>query len=508
MKDYSRVKTIFLSNRKYSLVFFLLMLLLCAASIGVAVWVVDQSEKIHADLVRTQIYELKKNFLKDTVENMIVHIEAVRKHTALDEYNRGEFAAAQAVAAIASDTFTSSIRFPPLAIDEKACMRIVNTYSNKILFSQNEIPSSDVSFIISKSINEYTITYSYPQSIIDAKTKQIIHDEIHAQKFANNSYMWVNEVINWDGGDGYAVRRVHPNLKDTEGLLLSTETKDIAGNMPYLEELNGIKENGSLFSRYYFKRLESNEIAEKLTYASLYKDFNWIIAMGIHVDDLEYYVEKVEKTGEQLNAKVFIIASVFLVFFFTAFFVLFVITGFKYLKQTKAEIRSEANRDPLTGALNRRIGNEVLRQNFIRFKQGTKFPLILSLDIDDFKVINDTYGHDAGDTVLQKLVSVIKNTMRESDFAFRWGGEEFLILYDAEVNKASFLAERLNTSIKNMIVEYWQKDNINTISVTVSIGISWFSGTDSNYQAALKRADTALYEAKKNGKNTYCIKET
>ena len=85
------------------------------------------------------------------------------------------------------------------------------------------------------------------------KTKASVADIIHNQKFANEGYIWVNEVKNWNGGDNYAIRRIHPNLIDTEGTYLSTNTKDIKGNTPYLTELEGVKNSGEIFSTYYLQ---------------------------------------------------------------------------------------------------------------------------------------------------------------------------------------------------------------------------------------------------------------
>lgn len=96
----------------------------------------------------------------------------------------------------------------------------------------------------------------------------------------------VNEVINYQGGKNYAIRRIHPNLNNTEGEYLSTDIKDAAGNHPYQSELKGINAKGEIFQSYYFKNLDSNKIALKYSYAKLYKPFNWIIATGIPLENL------------------------------------------------------------------------------------------------------------------------------------------------------------------------------------------------------------------------------
>lgn len=100
-------------------------------------------------------------------------------------------------------------------------------------------------------------------------------------------YLWVNKVVDFRGGDGYAVRLIHPNLKATEGMLLSTKMEDIKGNKPFLEELEGVKRDGDIYFTYYFKKLGSEAVSEKLSYAKLYKRLDWIVATGIPIDDLQ-----------------------------------------------------------------------------------------------------------------------------------------------------------------------------------------------------------------------------
>ena len=119
--------------------------------------------------------------------------------------------------------------------------------------------------------------------------------------FEYGSYMWVNEVLSYSGGDNYAIRRVHPNLPETEGMYLSTDMEDIAGNRPYLVELEGVKRYGSLFISYHFQELNSDSVSEKLAYARLYKEFDWIIAMGIHYNEMDEYIASTNEKAQSLS---------------------------------------------------------------------------------------------------------------------------------------------------------------------------------------------------------------
>lgn len=136
-----------------------------------------------------------------------------------------------------------------------------------------------------KIIEEAQAGATNPLSQEDIRKK--LEEKLREHFYANaspHSYMWINEVLDFNGGDDYGVRLIHPNLKNREGEYLSTKTQDAAGGTPYLTELEGVKANGAILFSYYFKELKGNEQTEKLTYSRLYPDYNWIICMGIPYD--------------------------------------------------------------------------------------------------------------------------------------------------------------------------------------------------------------------------------
>ncbi|WP_461211287.1 sensor domain-containing diguanylate cyclase [Desulfocurvus sp. DL9XJH121] len=160
-------------------------------------------------------------------------------------------------------------------------------------------------------------------------------------------------------------------------------------------------------------------------------------------------------------------------------------------------LKEQATRDHLTGAGNRRLfmqraGEEIERS--VRY--GTPLSLLM-LDIDHFKAINDTYGHDAGDEVLKALVAETRKQLRTSDVFCRLGGEEFAaLLINADAEAAETLAERIRQSPSRLTVTSGRA----AIAFTVSIGATTSASGD-DVASMLKRADTALYEAKRNGRN-------
>ena len=126
---------------------------------------------------------------------------------------------------------------------------------------------------------------------IEKKAVERITTLIRNIRLIDDGYIWVNRIVNYTGGDQYAIRQIHPNLPQTEGTWLSTNTTDIKGNHPYETELNGINKDGELFYEYYFKKLNSDKIAHKMSYAKLYKPYDWVVATGVYLDDVDTLIE-------------------------------------------------------------------------------------------------------------------------------------------------------------------------------------------------------------------------
>lgn len=172
------------------------------------------------------------------------------------------------------------------------------------------------------------------------------------------------------------------------------------------------------------------------------------------------------------------------------------------LEQSKEELKMLASIDPLTGLYNRRYFLETSK-NIINIAQREKIELsILMLDIDHFKSINDTYGHDVGDDVLKVFTNTISEHVRKSDLVCRWGGEEFLVLlYNTNIEYSLTISEKMRHETELLCIKVKTEQEI---KITTCIGIS---KVVSDIESAINRADEALYEAKENGRNRICIKE-
>jgi len=168
------------------------------------------------------------------------------------------------------------------------------------------------------------------------------------------------------------------------------------------------------------------------------------------------------------------------------------------------ELEHLASTDPLTGLANRRTLMLRAEQELARAKRyGSELSLLMA-DIDFFKKVNDTYGHQAGDVVLKKLADVFLLALRDIDFAARFGGEEFvLLLPETNAENALKTAERLRASVNDTQVSLQQGG---MVKFTISIGVSSYSssGNDS-VEKLISGADKALYAAKETGRNKVCL---
>ena len=172
----------------------------------------------------------------------------------------------------------------------------------------------------------------------------------------------------------------------------------------------------------------------------------------------------------------------------------------KELLEDKNELTRMALTDNLTGLSNRTHMNQILHKEFSRFERHNQRFGIIMLDIDHFKLINDKFGHDAGDDVLKKLAATFDKAIRSSDFVARWGGEEFLIC-------CTTIEEEDLLPIAETIRQLVATTNFNHKGqITASLGCAAIVKGES-IGDLIKRADVALYEAKNNGRNRSMVSE-
>jgi len=175
-----------------------------------------------------------------------------------------------------------------------------------------------------------------------------------------------------------------------------------------------------------------------------------------------------------------------------------VATNRRQLQAANQELQRLSSTDRLTGLFNRGHWEEMLRQDYARHRRYERNAALVMFDIDHFKKINDSYGHQAGDAVIQQTAELVRQCTRDADIAGRYGGEEFVVLLpDTDSEGAVTFAERLRQSIEAYEVVHEGR----SIRFTVSLGIADLSEPTNGYAQLIERADIALYSSKASGRN-------
>lgn len=166
-------------------------------------------------------------------------------------------------------------------------------------------------------------------------------------------------------------------------------------------------------------------------------------------------------------------------------------------------LQHQSMHDPLTGLYNRRYLEEFMRLEFLRASRKDTTLAVVMLDIDFFKRFNDTFGHEAGDLVLQEIAGVLLKNVRESDIACRLGGEEFLLLLpETSVEVASERAESIRQAVRALKLFHGGKS---LGDLSISVGVSFYPQHGQTSQQLMDAADQALYEAKNQGRDRVII---
>ena len=169
----------------------------------------------------------------------------------------------------------------------------------------------------------------------------------------------------------------------------------------------------------------------------------------------------------------------------------------------RSTLKQQSIRDPLTGMFNRRYMEETLEREVLRASRNNEPVGVIMLDIDHFKLFNDTFGHQAGDVLLQSLGHLMLTHVRGEDVACRYGGEEFILLLPgSSLEKTRLRAEELREKVHYMNVIY-QGQSLGTI--TLSFGVSVFPEHGSTQESLIQTADEALYRAKKEGRDRVVV---
>lgn len=282
--------------------------------------------------------------------------------------------------------------------------------------------------------------------------------------------------------------------------IYSTSEKDI-GKLNKRSYFHDIVTKGKVFTKVVSKNTKSVE--DQMVTSDVVETYIPIMKQDTFIGAFElYYNITVRKDAmDQLVSRTS--ALLYILSFITIVVVLLSIFGFR--QSMKARHRHErelfvmATTDKLTGICNRRRFEDILTGEISRFNRYQNDGCILLLDIDYFKKVNDTYGHQAGDDVLVSIAQICKDALRESDTFARYGGEEFIaFLPETDREKALNVAEKLRRAVESTSTQSSNGD----IQVTISIGMTYFKDIEKvSFDSVVKQADDCLYTAKNRGRN-------
>ncbi|MPM29178.1 hypothetical protein SDC9_75718 [bioreactor metagenome] len=473
----------------------------------------DRVRNIYVEETTTAVYDLNKNYLWNTVNNLILEIDGKReKRAAYAERLVSRTATVIELKAELSEAeFEAFVRefFQGNSDYASVCVVLWSDAREEAVYDPCGLGGASWEATVSAALPKLSayriLTHGNARLLLgvatarlDAQVKEEIADTIRSLMFQDGSYLWVNEILNYEGGADYAIRRVHPNLPGTEGTYLSTDATDVAGNHPYQTELDGINRDGELFFTYYFKELNSERVSPKLAYAKLYRDYNWVIAMGTYQNELQGYIDQANEKSNALASRLILVLALTFASILALSFTVIVGVEKSHNRKSRKAMESEINQDSLTKADSRRRGVRDLGLAFEDFVKSGLSPGIMMVDIDQFKGINDRYGHDVGDRVLIEVTRAIQGMIRTSDRVIRWGGDEFIVLfYGMRKKNALMFADRALSAVSALKIPVSDGE----LTVGISIGFSFFRREDANYTEALKRADQALYQSKTQGRH-------
>lgn len=359
-------------------------------------------------------------------------------------------------------------------------------------------------------------TGEYVDNLDDLSQKTIIRELQDSLRGDITDYFFFYKLHNIDGGQDFATMLINNNRPDLVGKKLSDDYVDAKGNQFRKEFLRGIREDNEAFVIYWYKKPDGSGIGRKLSYFKYYKDWNWIIAKGVYFDRLDAVMAaKKEELSKKVKEDILLLGVIFLAGVVLSLIAAFylsralqkILDQYRHtLEENMAKLETlnsmleiQSNTDTLTNLPNRNFFNHNLQREVTAAKRYHKpLPLII-FDIDKFKVINDTFGHLAGDNVLIELASLITGNIRQSDILARWGGEEFTLLAPHIDREQTYLfMEKLR-----MLIEVHQFSLGRAI--TCSFGASMLIPAEES-EDLLRRADEALYQAKSRGRNRCVLK--
>ena len=335
--------------------------------------------------------------------------------------------------------------------------------------------------------------------------KHAVHDALldSMQKYVDSQVplgdveIRIDALHNYYGHDDFATRIIVPFFQRS-----GKETVIHAGNADYFDTLELLVRNGSSVTEF----MPEGEL-DRLIYARLYRPYDWVVSASISAKDIQQLTHLLAAQFMEQQRSTMLILAVTCLPFIAAALWSFVMLGQVFFQRTDNEFKiidNLAQIDALTGIYNRRFMESELNSVLELLSRSNGTLSILMIDIDHFKLYNDTYGHQQGDVCLKNVAQALSETIsRTNDFVARYGGEEFIaVLPNTGEFGARLIAEKLLENIIALNIPH-EKSSVAPY-VTISIGAaSGIVEHTQRWEDYVKRADEAVYKSKKDGRNRY-----
>lgn len=413
----------------------------------------------------------------DTYKEAILKIDLATMIFQFDEYSRGEKLIKEALN-INIDVVEANAESKVYAISSLMEAYVKLEQYDDVLKYAKELPQyeDDVNWDIYNDISIFSnifMAQSYMHKGDLNKAKECLDEADKIFKTDEYIFFWGKEIYYYEvlgqydeaiGNYENAIKNYEKALKESDEKEVSIKKLDVLERLFSLYDKQGDTEQEDKYQKLLIEEYKNNKIIR-------------------NEENVSYILEKVDSEEEMLKR-----AQKELVFYKVASIIVFLGTLILiFLGMQLRKSQKQSCIDGLTGVYNRHYF-DIIYNKYIERKE--KFSVMM-VDIDNFKAINDTYGHEFGDTVIKGIAETIGNLLDEEDKEFRYGGEEFIILIkDKPIEQVFKIAEKIRSAVESKV---WKED----IVVTISLGVAEFKG-DKN---VVEIADKNLYMAKKIGKN-------
>jgi len=324
------------------------------------------------------------------------------------------------------------------------------------------------------NIIQYYYDLSSSGEMSASAARELAFKTLESAVFEDYGYFWINS------GEGHLL--MQPYTPERVGINQINWT-DSKGQYVFRNFISTAKSGGGWVT-YRWPKPDSREEYPKISYVAYFEPWNLVLGTGVYLDDLQNQV------SQAISRATGILITCFLIF---------VSLSVLLVNHLVRQLETQAVKDPLTNLYTKRFLNEIVPSLLSKHQRDKNSLLvIIFIDIDHFKKINDQYGHKFGDVVLTKVAYEIVNSVRPNDFCIRYGGEEFLVVgqFRNEEPVGDF-ADRIRQNVSELVF-FSRKDKI---QVTISAGIAVRKDLEEPFDDTIRRADEKLYHSKNSGRN-------